>query len=190
MQLWIPTGIFWCAGGCKSSGLAVRSRQSLLSLAQGLSSPQGCNSCLAGPGVEVGMLLGMLQGNRCTECTENSNDEVNLLRKQRVWSWPWDQQLSKAFPVFDDSSALTLIFFSSFSLCHRQENELWAFLELGSSVQDSSCHSSPREKREFSFQCSGPEPRDSFPFFFQLRLMQLFISCNAAVLTQDCCFRS
>lgn len=83
MQLWIPTGMFWCAGGCESSGLAGRSRQSLLSLPQGLSSLQGFNST-PGPGVEVGMLLGMLQGNRCNEGSEKSNDGVNLLRKKRV----------------------------------------------------------------------------------------------------------
>lgn len=84
MQLWIPTGIFGCAGGCKFSGLAVRTllpRQSLLSLPQGLSSPQGFNSCLPGPGDGVGMLRGTLQGNRWNERTEKSNDEVNLLRK-------------------------------------------------------------------------------------------------------------
>lgn len=45
-------------------------------LAPGAEQPPGFNSCLPGLGsLEVGMLLGVLQGNGCTECSGKPDQE-------------------------------------------------------------------------------------------------------------------
>lgn len=126
MQLWISNGIFGCAGGWKS-GLAVRTllpRQSLLSLPQGLSSPQGFNSCLPGPFPGAGNAAGkslhwVLKESQIMKWICLGNKEFNLS--------PENSSSLRLFLSLMTALHLHWFFFSSFSLCQSEKNELWMF---------------------------------------------------------------
>lgn len=113
-----------CLDGC-TSGLAVRTLlpgHTWLSLPQGLSSPQGFIPAWAGkPG--GGNAPGNAAGSQTMKWICLGSNNLNLGPRNSS-----SLRLSlMAFPVIHDSSALTLIFFSSFSLCQGEKNELGIF---------------------------------------------------------------